>query len=130
MKSKILIGEDIPSELKRLDKRPSTIDCPFCHTRSVTRVDKKVPIGQAYVSVSSSHTRIETGIATLCNEMGAHGCLFRIALTLSCIFCTLLGVGPGREGVGSYIHYCTRCNNKVALKRPLQEDAEVYGPAE
>ena len=32
---------DQPKELRMLDEKPATIDCPFCHTQSVTRVEKK-----------------------------------------------------------------------------------------
>src|SRR3569833_3382710 len=49
-------------------------------------------------------------------------------MSVCCIFCIVLGVGPGKGGMSYYTHYCTNCNSKVAMKKTLQEDAELYGP--
>ncbi|RHZ53256.1 LITAF-like zinc ribbon domain-containing protein [Aspergillus thermomutatus] len=87
-----------PKQLRYLFKNPEWIDCPFCHERTLSRVETKSNVGAAVVSTA-----------------------------MSAVF-MLAGAGPQWGGVRDFTHYCSKCDHKVAVKYHSKGDADVFSP--
>ncbi|KAF7116844.1 hypothetical protein CNMCM5793_005425 [Aspergillus hiratsukae] len=84
-----------PKQLQYLSKSPEWIDCPFCHERALSRVETKSNVGAAVASTAMSAVSV------------------------------LVGAGAQWGGARDFIHYCSRCDRKVAVKYHSKGNADV-----